>query len=183
MTPRQAIQLTLKEMRAWPDKNKTHPWVKKVMRRFEATLKEAKAKGYSPEFERFIKAYPCKSGGKMKPYDSWLKEVVERDIDPEVVISAIPHYIKECKQTETSFAHPTTWLNQWRWESYEGETADVKRQRMCQFCQCKPAVHLITCKQYAELYGYDVSVSCRVCDDCRKYEGGRIDGTRKMKVR
>mgnify|MGYP007100052492 CR=1 FL=1 len=81
------------------------------------TTKEKKPFKYEESFERFWTDYPEKTG-KGKAHDSWVKLTTE---EKEKCLQAIleqvknKHFYKDWLKKD-SVPHPTTWLNQRRWE-------------------------------------------------------------------
>ena len=72
---------------------------------------------YSEEFLEFWKIYPPNRGAKPKAFESYQKS--RKETDHETIIRGARSYAAECSRngTEIKFiAHPTTWLNQKRWE-------------------------------------------------------------------
>ena len=79
--------------------------------------KKYKNKTYSVDFERFWLAYPRKIG-KGAAFSAWQK-LRPGNGTAEAILSAIAKQ-KECEQWKREkgqfIPHPTTWLNQCRWE-------------------------------------------------------------------
>lgn len=72
---------------------------------------------YSIEFLEFWKIYPPNRGSKPKSFESYQKS--RKETDHATIIAGARNYAAECSRngTEIKFiAHPTTWLNQKRWE-------------------------------------------------------------------
>jgi hypothetical protein len=70
-----------------------------------------------PLFAEFWKAYPRREGKgtARKAFNA----VIGNGTQPEILVSAAARYASHCFRTKTEqkyIAHPTTWLNQERWE-------------------------------------------------------------------
>jgi len=97
-----------------------------------------------PLFAEFWKAYPRREG-KGKAREAF-NRVVENGTQPEILVSAAARYASHhfrAKTEQKYIAHPTTWLNQERWEDdYVGDVAaqDVAPPPMPPHCgHCDPA--------------------------------------------
>jgi hypothetical protein len=74
------------------------------------------------EFDRFWSAYPRKVG-KKAALKAWEKAI--RDADPETIIAAAQRYAANPNLEPKYTAHPTTWLNQGRWDDVAEDVAPV----------------------------------------------------------
>jgi len=71
---------------------------------------------YTPEFELFWEAYPRKVG-KMKAFQSWVKHVDQEVISRVMASLEVQKKSRQWNEENGRFIpHPTTWLNQHRWE-------------------------------------------------------------------
>lgn len=64
------------------------------------------------EFDEFWRAFPIKVG-KQAARKSFKKAIRQTDI--QTILAAVEKY-KRCKPDWQHFCHPTSWLNQGRWE-------------------------------------------------------------------
>ena len=135
-------------------------WLKLWYKRLNGALEESKKEGYSEDFERFWKLYDSRTGSKSEAYAVWNQKVS----DPEAVIAAVRPYKADCKKEDISVAHARTWLNQRRWESYEGVEAVAKKKKVCDICKTGDALYNISYKMDGKSYGAKVCVCCRVHD-------------------
>lgn len=72
----------------------------------------------SDEFEVFWKAYPRRDGSKQKAREAWATAIKKGMPSLDVVLASVKvHQAGEQWQTVKYIPHPTTWLNQARWES------------------------------------------------------------------
>lgn len=87
--------------------------------------KEGKGKdscASAEEFDSFWNAYPRKVG-KQAAWKAWVKAV--KTADPPVLIEAAQRYAASRRGEDPKYtAHPTTWLNQGRWEDEPTSTPD-----------------------------------------------------------
>ena len=70
---------------------------------------------YTSDFLSFWENFPRKEGGKGKAFELWLKI----PDDKKVIIESTKKYLEHCKKIGKEIQyipHPTTWLNQRRWE-------------------------------------------------------------------
>lgn len=80
----------------------------------------------SPEFTKFWQAYPRKIG-KGAARASWASHVVAAGVDPTEVITAAERLAAARQGQDPKFTpHPSTWLNQQRWE----DTLDAEYQEL-----------------------------------------------------
>ena len=74
-------------------------------------------KEYTPDFETFWNEYPRKEG-KRKAFESWLKVSPDSSLQ-EIILKSVDKHKAGRGWTEDDgkyIPHPTTWLNQARWE-------------------------------------------------------------------
>jgi uncharacterized protein YdaU (DUF1376 family) len=69
---------------------------------------------YPEPFESFWAVYPRKEG-KKAAYRAW--QVAKKLVEQPALLAAVDRYAKACKGKDPRYiAHPTTWLNQGRWD-------------------------------------------------------------------
>lgn len=78
-------------------------------------------------FERFWSVYPRKVG-KKAALKAWEKAI--RDADPETIIFAAERYAATPNREARFTAHPTTWLNQGRWDDVAEDVAPVQAPQL-----------------------------------------------------
>lgn len=112
-------KLNNKEMKELLKTHSDNKHLKRWIKRQTDGMKEDKADGYSPEFERFWKAfYYTKNTNKREAYSIWNK------VDDSLymkIIKAAGMQANDVRKYEKTPCHPTTWLNQGRWESFDTE--------------------------------------------------------------
>jgi hypothetical protein len=143
--------------------------LKKWCKRFRSALDSTKKKGYSVEFEALWKLYDYRTGSKSDAYGSYCKLVD----DHEVVMVAVRLYKADIKKQDVTQAHLVTWLNQRRWESYDGIQEKVEQKRICQVCKEQQATTRIS--YVGVLDGKRHPFGCATCPDCEKYDGQTYD--------
>lgn len=80
----------------------------------DSSGKESTSK-HSARFDEFWDAYPKRVG--KKDAEKKFAKAVKDGVDPQEIIDGANTYAEAVKGTEPQFiAHPTTWLNQGRWE-------------------------------------------------------------------
>lgn len=92
------------------------------------------AQGYSEDFDAFWRVYPLKvaKGAAAKVFE----EAVRAGVPVETIINGVRRMVAAYAQIRgkgafcPNYPHPTTWLNQRRWESdYEGIAAAADPQQ------------------------------------------------------
>lgn len=92
---------------------------------------------YTPNFEKFWNSYPLKVG-KGKAFESWQK--CKKPVPPLKELLLVVEKYKKTSQWKESdgkyIPHPTTWINQRRWEDNpkEGETENKSGEFKCKGC-------------------------------------------------
>ena len=174
MNPLSACKETLKEMKSLLGTHPDNNWLKKWARRLSNAIKETKTEGYSKEFELFWAAYFYTNGtSKQAAYGNWCQ--IDEELHGQVILAA-GMYAKDIKGGDTKPCHPTVWLNQKRWESYE-VSEKVKAKKMCPFCKTGEIHDWISIKELR--YGRYSNSSIRVCLECKKYNGMKLEDIRK----
>ena len=86
---------------------------------------------YPQEFEEFWNTYPRKAGSKKKAKELFYKVLKNNDISVENLIKSVYIFNKQNKNKEMKYIpHPTTWLNQERWETVEEEKASINLNQL-----------------------------------------------------
>lgn len=81
----------------------------------ETANKPRRRAGYTPEFERFWSAYYVNRVGKAEAFKAWGRAI--KGADPEAITAAAKSYSDIKTECGDKFiCHPSTWLNQGRWE-------------------------------------------------------------------
>lgn len=161
MNPIQACKKTASELKALLVTHPTNKWLKLWYKRLNGAVVEIKKKGYSLEFLQFWKLYDVRTGSKATAYGVWCQKVD----DPEAVMAAVKLYKADCKKNDVTVAHASTWLNETRWDSYDGVGEKIEEKHRCGVCKDNDAICLIDYKM--DNKGYRTWV----CVNCQKYDG------------
>ncbi|MGB0145000.1 MAG: hypothetical protein ACPGAP_09530, partial [Akkermansiaceae bacterium] len=81
---------------------------------------------YSEDFLKFWEVYPRKKG-KKDAFRAWPRAIEETDL--ETILKAVESQTRSKQWQEPKYIpHPSTWLNQGRWEDVEDERPGVPDQ-------------------------------------------------------
>lgn len=140
---------------------------KLIGKRCKDALDQGKKEGYSLEYEALWKLFDYRTGSKSEAYGAYCKAGVEH----EVIMAAVKLYKADIKKGDVTQAHLTTWLNQKRWDSYDGLIEQVEKRMTCQICREHPGMGRISYYPTENDKVRHSSLSAYVCDNCKKYDG------------
>ena len=198
MTPNQANKLNLRDM--LEDKAKVeallaiHPgnttlkgWLKglvKYTKRCSDALAEAKAVGYSDEYDKLWKI--IKYGSKPLGQEQFKKKVA-LDNDPLVILKCAEIYVADIKRQDISKLAIERWIERERWREYEDQinyNKDTPRAKIwCIVCKAEATTHISIKMKHPQYKERPATwVSQPVCDECKQYDNMTQEQIREMRT-
>ena len=102
---------------------------KEINTNVRVSPKESKQQdGYSEAFDKWWNTYPRRTGSKLRAHESWMK--VCKKMDADILLRLTREYARLRKNEDPKFTpHPTTWLNQARYETVQEDLINRYEQK------------------------------------------------------